>query len=103
YPYIKELLEEEYKGGGGKKFYKQYMRECIEKADIHITHRNEEEADRLNKKITDSTSPYYSWKMQLLKYVSLIEHPGIVTPSPEERCMQLAYTAKYNSGCISRQ
>jgi deoxycytidylate deaminase len=50
----------------------------------------------------DNTSPYFSWKMQLLKYVSLMSHPGLVTPSPEERCMQLAYTAKHNSGCISR-
>jgi deoxycytidylate deaminase len=41
--------------------------------------------------------------MQLLKYISLIQHPGLITPSPEERCMQMAYTAKYNSGCISRQ
>lgn len=51
----------------------------------------------------ESVSPYYSWGMQLLKYVSLIDHPGLVTPSPEERCMQIAFTAKYNSGCISRQ
>jgi dCMP deaminase len=40
--------------------------------------------------------------MQILKYVSLICQPGIVPPSPEERCMQMAYTAKHNSGCISR-
>lgn len=30
-------------------------------------------------------------------------HPGLVPPTPVERCMQLAYTAKVNSGCISRQ
>ena len=30
-------------------------------------------------------------------------HPGLVTPSPIERCMQLAYNAKLNSGCLSRQ
>lgn len=30
-------------------------------------------------------------------------HPGLITPSAIERCMQIAYTAKLNSGCISRQ
>ncbi|HLN94433.1 MAG TPA: hypothetical protein VK183_02270 [Flavobacterium sp.] len=62
--------------------------------------------DRLNEKVKkhkENVSPYFSWQMQLLKFVSLIDQPGIVTPSPEERCMQLAFTAKYNSGCISRQ
>lgn len=27
----------------------------------------------------------------------------MITPSAEERCMQVAYTAKLNSGCLSRQ
>ena len=105
YDNIKVLLEGEYKGGKGKQFYKQYVQSCIEKADIHITYRSEEETKSLNKNKNknDKTSPYYTWQMQLLKYIALIEQPGIITPSPEERCMQLAYTAKYNSGCISRQ
>lgn len=30
-------------------------------------------------------------------------HPGLVPPSPIERVMQVAYTAKLNSGCLSRQ
>lgn len=30
-------------------------------------------------------------------------HPGLVTPTSMERCMQLALSAKLNSGCISRQ
>ncbi|KLD62075.1 hypothetical protein Y882_17875 [Dyella japonica DSM 16301] len=29
--------------------------------------------------------------------------PGLVTPTRDERCMQLAFVAKVNSGCISRQ
>jgi deoxycytidylate deaminase len=106
YLIIQKLLEEEYKGGKGKEFYKQYVRLCIEKADIHLTLRSEGEVKPLNeerKSKKESTSPYFSWKMQLLKYLALIEKPGLVTPSPEERCMQMAYTAKYNSGCISRQ
>lgn len=105
YKKIELLLADEYKGGKGNEFYRQYVRDCIEKADIHITFRSIEEANRLNEKRLngDNTSPYFSWEMQILKYVSLISHPGLVTPSPEERCMQMAYTAKYNSGCISRQ
>ncbi|MDP1844214.1 MAG: hypothetical protein Q8K64_12395 [Sediminibacterium sp.] len=103
---IQKLLKEEYEGAKGSEFYKQYVKDCIQKADIHITYRSLEETTELNKSITeagDNTSPYFSWEMQLLKYVSLIRQPGLVTPSPEERCMQMAYTAKYNSGCISRQ
>ena len=37
------------------------------------------------------------------QYVSLILHPGLITPSQLERCMQLAYNTKFNSGCLSRQ
>ncbi len=40
---------------------------------------------------------------QIVKYVSLIMHPGLVLPTKIERCMQIAYSAKVNSGCISRQ
>ncbi|MDO9631834.1 MAG: hypothetical protein Q7I92_08055, partial [Humidesulfovibrio sp.] len=34
---------------------------------------------------------------------ALIKRPGLITPSRDERCMQVACTAKLNSGCISRQ
>ncbi|HWR32661.1 MAG TPA: hypothetical protein VN451_04015 [Chitinophagaceae bacterium] len=103
YKAMESLLESEYNGGKGKQFYKPYLRSCIEKADIHITYRTQEETKELNEAKKDNASPYFSWQMQLLKYLTLIEHPGLVTPSPEERCMQLAYSAKFNSGCISRQ
>ena len=96
----------EYKGGSSSEFYKQNVSDCIQKADIHISNINEFTAKEFNLKLKenkDNTSPKYSVEMQLLKYIALITQPGIVTPSPEERCMQLAYTAKYNSGCISRQ
>ncbi|HAO7481226.1 TPA: deoxycytidylate deaminase, partial [Escherichia coli] len=42
-------------------------------------------------------------KAQLAWYVSLMLHPGLVSPTSMERVMQLAYSAKLNSGCISRQ
>lgn len=55
------------------------------------------------KKLRIKYNPCFTWQDQILKYITLIDHPGIVQPSSEERCMQLAYTAKLNSGCISRQ
>ncbi len=112
----KLLCKEEYEGGKNHEFYKANISACIQQADIHISFLTTIEATEKNKDIQkqnsstektqnrtlDYTSPYFSWKMQLLKYVSLISHPGLVPPSPEERCMQMAYTAKHNSGCISR-
>ena len=40
---------------------------------------------------------------KIVRYISLIMHPGLVGPTKEERCMQVAFSAKANSGCISRQ
>lgn len=70
----------------------------IADAEIHISNNVEEEA-------TKETSYYefYSMAEQWMKYYSLIMHPGLITPSAEERCMVVAYTAKFNSSCISRQ
>ena len=106
YEDVEKLITEEYNGAKSKDFYKVNVSQCIQNADIHISFKNYDDVDILNKEIKDkkeNVSPYFSWQMQLLKFLSLIDQPGIVTPSPEERCMQLAFTAKYNSGCISRQ
>ena len=40
---------------------------------------------------------------QLVRYVALALRPGLITPTRDERCMQIAFVAKLNSGCISRQ
>lgn len=88
--YIDEK-EGEKKLEGPDFFYSQNIPTCIQSADIHLNNPQE------------GSSDYNSLKKQLIKYVSLILQPGIVTPSREERCMQLAHTAKLNSGCISRQ
>ncbi|MFT3793767.1 hypothetical protein [Flavobacterium sp.] len=102
--FIERLMNEEYKPKHSKEFYRQNVSACIQNADIHLSFKTYEEIDFLNEKYkNENHSPYFSWQMQLLKFISLIDQPGIVTPSPEERCMQLAFTAKYNSGCISRQ
>lgn len=76
-----------------EKFYRQDINACFEVADIHI----------YNESNTKSSSPYSFTTLQLLKYICLMIHPGLITPTRIERCMQLAYNAKFNSGCISRQ
>lgn len=72
-------------------FYHQDIKSCIENADIHL-HNPE-----------DPTRQFVFVKEQLVKYISLIIHPGLVTPARVESCMQLAYNTKLNSGCLSRQ
>lgn len=71
-------------------FILQNVSSCLETADILINN------------IPDNNA-YTYLKKTLLRYVSLIMNPGLVLPTPVERCMQIAYTAKVNSGCLSRQ
>ena len=73
-------------------FISQNIQTCIEKSDIFIA--NNGKYDNQNFK------ELYG---QLIKYVSLIKHPGLITPSLDEKMMQAAYTAKLNSACLSRQ
>jgi dCMP deaminase len=65
----------------------QAINACIGKGDIFI----------------QNNSDINNLRYQLIKYIILIRNPGIFTPSDDERFMQLAFTARYNSGCISRQ
>lgn len=74
-----------------KSFYHQNIQGCIEIANIHIH----------NKDI--SNNKYFGLTQQIVRYLALIQHPGLVTPTSIERCMQIAYNAKLNSGCLSRQ
>lgn len=71
-----------------KDFNSQNIIECIQRSDIYIDNNN------------DKTDNLYK---QVFKYLSLIVHPGLITPTKDEMIMQLALNAKYNSGCISRQ
>lgn len=81
--------------GGKSSFHDSYEKididKCIELADIHLAH--------------DGTDKDHNRDMvnQIFTYVALIFHPGLIPPSPLERCMQVAHTAKLNSGCLSRQ
>ena len=90
YPEINKPLS------GYEAFVSQNIQSCIERADIHINNRGTVAA-------LEHTPDLKALAGYLVKYVSLIQHPGLVTPTRVERCMQAAYVAKLNSGCISRQ
>ncbi len=75
-------------------FVSQNIEECIQKSDIFITNPGPPDSIEQNKLVLHR---------QLIRYVTLICRPGLVTPTHDERCMQLAFAAKLNSGCISRQ
>ena len=71
----------------------QDIQTCLQRADLYVSNPN----------VTTLVSEFQELSNQLIRFVSLIRRPGIVTPTAIERCMQIAYTAKLNSGCISRQ
>lgn len=70
---------------------RQNIQACLELADVYISNTGGDDQNHIE------------LTRQLVRYVSLMQHPGLVTPTPIERCMQAALTAKANSGCISRQ
>jgi deoxycytidylate deaminase len=70
--------------------FEQNINFCILKGDIFINNNNNDPKFKL-------------LKYQLGKYIALILKPGLVTPTKDELYMQLAFTAKNMSGCISRQ
>lgn len=91
-PHFKEILkldEAEYSGSSFTKGEFGYpdIENCIQKSEYHLS--------------LDST--VFNLDRQIIKLLALIQQPGIVTPSAVERCMQIAFNAKLNSGCISRQ
>lgn len=92
---LKDIEEIDKKEKEQSDFIDSYMKidinKCIELSDIHLTHDGTD--FRENRKLVN----------QILTYLALIRHPGLVPPSPIERVMQLAYIAKLNSGCLSRQ
>lgn len=74
-------------------FYRQDIKTCIQMSDIYLYNPN----------VENGGDSFSTIKKDLIRYLALIFQPAIITPTSEERCMQIAYTAKYNSGCISRQ
>lgn len=73
-------------------FLSQDIATCIQLADIHL----ENSGKHFNANFNDL-------KEQIARYVSLIQHPGLINPSTNEKMMQVAFTAKLNSGCLSRK
>ena len=53
--------------------------------------------------MNDAEEYEFYLKRQLVRYIALMKHPGLVPPSHQERIMQIACDAQLNSGCISRQ
>lgn len=74
------------------KFFSPDISRCVTESELHIRFYEE-----------DDPTTFKSYAEQWMKYISLILHPGIVAPTRDERCMSVAYVAKFNSGCISRQ
>ena len=72
-------------------FFHQNIAACMEIADIYLYNP------------TVGNGNYYDLTEQIIKYIALMLHPGLIAPTHLERCMQLAFNAKYNSGCLSRQ
>ncbi len=89
--YIKNNKDEDEANKKLLKFTNLNVKECISNSDIHLYNPKGDGQD------------YTSLTKQILKYIALIMHPGLVTPSTEESLMQMAYNIKLNSGCISRQ
>lgn len=82
------------------KYYAPDVENCIQKSEIHINNPGKY-FNVENNRLRDTS--FYTMSEQWIRIKSLMSHPGIVTPTQEERCMQIAYNSKFNSGCISRQ
>lgn len=78
---------------GKGKFYAPDVQNCIQKSEIHL-----EFIEKIENKFD-----FHTVTEQLMKVQALIQQPGIITPTNVERCMQIAFNSKFNSGCISRQ
>lgn len=115
-PLISKLDETEYKVEEFKKgkFEGFDIENCVQKADYHLWRDDqlylnwgkkefdvEEEIKELPK--TNELYVYQPYLLQVLRLVALIQQPGLIVPTYPERVMQIAFNAKLNSGCISRQ
>lgn len=93
----------EYKGSEVKKgeFSSPDIENCIQKSEYHIFYT--EKFEKYKHLLIGEDEISVNLDVQLIKFISLLFHPGIITPTAQERSMQVAYNAKNNSGCISRQ
>lgn len=100
-------------------FFAPDMQRCVSESELHIAYHTldslHREENKLHELLGDGkldpddldleflSYSFYSYGEQWMRYSALISHPGLVTPSRDERCMSIAHVAKFNSGCISRQ
>lgn len=73
-------------------FYLQDVAASIENADIFISNN-----------YNNTISKNMDLRWSIVRNICLIMFPGLLVPTPIERCMQIAFAAKCNSGCLSRQ
>lgn len=75
-------------------FYTQDIDACVSNSDVYLFNNSLSETDIINntKLLVD-----------VVRNVCLALYPCLVRPTPIERCMQIAMSAKVNSGCLSRQ
>lgn len=77
---------------------------CVTESEIHVEYQTLETLGGEGVEHNDMTTlSFYTFGEQWMKFYALIMRPGLITPSRDERCMSIAYVAKFNSGCISRQ
>lgn len=96
-----KIDDTEYKGGEFNKgeFSSPDIENCIQKSDFHIFW-----VKNFIEEINRGEKPNeVCLDRQLVKFIALLYQPGIITPTSQERTMQIAFNAKANSGCISRQ
>lgn len=75
-----------------QQFYLQDVATSIESADAFISNNH-----------TDDIDKNMELRWSIVRNICLIMFPGLIMPTPIERCMQIAFSAKCNSGCLSRQ
>lgn len=103
---ILELDEIEYrtKDFAKGRFSSPDVENCIQKSDYHIFNIKKEQIGEDTERLFGKEGNLFlTREEQLMKLISLIQQPGLITPSAAERTMQIANTAKLNSGCISRK
>lgn len=100
-----ELDKVEFKTGDFNKgqFSSPDVENCIQKSEYHIYNLRREQIPRYINYLKIKRNLFLSREEQLMKLICLIKQPGLITPSSVERTMQIANTAKLNSGCISRK
>ena len=76
---------------------------CVTESEIHVEYQLINKLEDVKEPNDITTYSFFSYGEQWMKFYALIMRPGLITPSRDERCMSIAYVAKFNSGCISRQ